>query len=273
MIIDGHAHDCGKFITPDSVIKMLDSIGIDKVILVPGDLNSKIEFSLPNIAALFPNCNVVKITNYLTKFVIKLIGKVKDIPAGNVYVFYLKKEVPERVIQFVWITTKIKNPTEYLDNKLAEWKFYGVKLHQRWETFSIDSDFFREVALWIENRDLPLFIHLYSDAEVFKLIEYKRNHPGLKLIIAHLFGLELFLKENYRDENLYFDSSPPQLISKKRLMNAINFAGADKIIFGSDCPYGKNNAKINVDRIKNLAISNIEKDMILGENMRKLLKL
>jgi len=175
MIIDGHSHACGKFLTSDSIIKNIDKAGVDKVILVPGELNSNNEYSLPNLAKLFPRHNVVKITNYLTKFVIKLSGKIKDIPVGNEYVYDLKQKSHDRVIQFIWITTQIINPIEYLDNKFAEWEFNGVKLHQCWETFSIDSFFFKEVALWSENNNLPLFIHLYSDKEVKKIIEYKKN--------------------------------------------------------------------------------------------------
>ncbi|MFC2123427.1 hypothetical protein ACFLU5_01345, partial [Bacteroidota bacterium] len=81
MIIDGHSHACGKFLTAESIVKALDNNGVDKVVLVPGELNSKSEYSLPDIAAIFPKYNVVKVTNYLTKFVMKLTGKVKDIPA------------------------------------------------------------------------------------------------------------------------------------------------------------------------------------------------
>jgi hypothetical protein len=274
MIIDGHSHACGRFLTPESIINNLDSNGVDKVILVPGELNSKSEYSLPDIASLFPKCNVVKVTNYLTKFVMKLTGKIKEIPFGNENVFELTKKTNGRVIQFIWITTQINSPSEYLNEKRKNWNFKGVKLHQCWENFSVNSDFFREVALWTENNGLPLFIHLYSDTEVDKIIEYKKKHLKLNLIIAHLFGLELFIKQNFKDENLYFDASTLHLISNIRLMNAINFVGADKIIYGTDTPYGcKDNIKKNLNRITNLEISSFAKELILGENMRRLLKI
>ena len=176
MIIDGHSHACGRFLTSDGIINTLNTNGVDKVILLPGELNSKSEYSLPDIASIFPRGNVVKATNYLTKFVIKLTGKVKDIPIGNEYVYELTKNTDGKVIQFIWITTQINSPSNYLDNKRKAWNFKGVKLHQCWENFSVDSDFFREVAFWAENNDLPLFIHLYSDSEVAKIIEYKKKH-------------------------------------------------------------------------------------------------
>jgi predicted TIM-barrel fold metal-dependent hydrolase len=274
MIIDGHSHACGRFLTPESIINNLDINGVDKVILVPGELNSKSEYSLPDIASIFPRTNVVKATNYLTKFVMKLTGKVKEIPLGNEHVYELTQKTNGRVIQFIWITTQINSPSSYLDNKRKDWNFKGVKLHQCWENFSVDSDFFREIALWTENNGLPLFIHLYSDSEVDKIIEYKKKHLNLNLIIAHLFGLELFIKHNFKDENLYFDTSTLQLISNTRLMDAINFVGADRVIFGTDTPYGcKDNIKKNLNRVTNLDISGDDKELILGENMKRLLKI
>ena len=274
MIIDGHSHACGKFLTAKSIVKALDDNGVDKVVLVPGELNSKSEYSLPDIASIFPNRNVVKATNYMTKFVMKLTEKVKDIPAGNEHVYNLKTDANNRIIQFVWITTGIKNKTDYLDSKLADWNFRGVKLHQCWEHFSIDSEFFNEVAVWTENHDLPLFIHLYSDSEVTKLINYKRKHPNLKLLVAHLFGLELFIKDNFKDDNLYFDTSTIQLISNYRLIKALDFVGVERILFGTDTPYGaKYNIQKNINRINNLDISSDDKNLILGLNMKRLLKL
>ncbi len=273
MIIDGHAHASGDFLTSKNIIRLLDETGVDKVILVPGELNSTKTYSLPNLARIFPSSNVVKITNSLTKFVIKLTGAVKQIPPGNAFVYDLVKYTHGRVIQFIWVTEHILNPKEYLSEKLTEWNFKGIKLHQCWDNYSIESDFFNNVAEWAEENDLPLFIHLFSDTDVESLIKYKRIHPDLKLIVAHLFGLELFIKAGYKDDNLYFDTSTVQLVSTKRLIDAIDYFGADKVTFGTDTPYGKDNLQKNIDRIRSLDISESEKAMILGGNLKRLLKL
>ena len=95
----------------------------------------------------------------------------------------------------------------------------------------------------------------------------------MKLIIAHLFGLEIFIEQDFKSENLYFYISTIQLTSTKRLMNAIRFAGATNVTLGTDTPYGKDNLKKNIDRVRSLDISSKEKELILGENMRKLLKI
>jgi len=274
MIIDGHSHACGNFLTAESIIDTLDSCGVDKVVLVPGELNSKAEYTLPDLAKAFPRRNVVKVTNFITKVMMKIANKAKEIPLGNEHVFDLVANCNNRVIQFVWVTPEMENVTEYLDKKFGAWAFKGVKLHQCWGYFSINSDFFREVATWAEKNDLPLFIHLDKDKDVINLIEYKQKHPNLKLIIAHLFGIEVFVSKNFKDDNLYFDTSTLQLVSDYRLKKAIDFVGAGKILLGTDTPYGaKNNIVKNIERIKRLEISEEEKNMILGLNIKGLLGL
>jgi len=273
MIIDGHAHACGDFLTAESIVRHLDKHGVDKVVLVPGELDSAKTYPLPPLARLCPSRNVVKLTNALTRFVIRITGSVRDISVGNERVYDIAKQTQGRVIQFLWITQQVDNPRQHLSEKLLEWGFKGIKLHQCWESYSIKSDFFRNVAGWAEENDIPLFIHMSTDKDVKNIIRYKRDHRRLRLLVAHLFGLELFIKAGYKDDNLYFDTSTVQVVSIKRFIDAINFVGAARITFGTDTPYGKDNLPKNIERIGGLDIPDNEKEMILGVNMKQLLSI
>ncbi len=271
MIIDGHAHACGDYLTPETITKKLDESHADKVVLVPGELNSQKTYALPDLARIFPKKNVTKVFNILTKMVIRLTGAVKHIQEGNDHVFELARKIPERVIQFFWVTKEISDIHETLERKYGQQKFKGLKLHQCWERFSIESDYFANIADWAKEKGLPVFIHLGSDKEVIKLIEYHMNHPNLVLMIGHLFGLELFAEEKPRLDNIYFDISTYQVTSDERVMKAIKRFGAEKVILGSDTPYGKDNLRKNIERIDRLPISQGEKDSILGLNIKNLL--
>jgi uncharacterized protein len=271
LIIDGHAHACGDYLTAESTLRHLDQNKVDKVVLVPGELNSDRTYELSNIASYFPNVNVVKFLNLISWLMIRLTKAVDQIPAGNQYVFGFARQCPERVIQFLWVTTAIEKPVEYLEQKYSEWGFSGVKLHQCWESFTIASPYFECVAGWAEAKGLPLFIHIWSDRQVSKLIDYKRKHPRLKLIVAHLFGLESFIKADYKDDNLFFDISSYQLTSNKRVLKAIDFVGAERILLGTDIPYGKDNLRMSIARVCALPIEENQKRKILGENMKNLL--
>jgi predicted TIM-barrel fold metal-dependent hydrolase len=57
-------------------------------------------------------------------------------------------------------------------------------------------------------------------------------------------------------------------------LTKIDFVGIEKILFGTDTPYGaKDNIHKNLDRIKSFDISNEDKQLILGLNMKSLLRL
>ncbi len=273
MIIDGHGHACGDYLTPEKINQTLLENGTDKVVLVPGELDSNKTYSFPNVAKYFPNMNVTKFFNQLTRFVFKITNAKKDLKNGNAFVYSLVKSLPDKVIQFYLLTDENDDISNILTSKHKEQGFKGLKIHHCWFPILIDSDSFVQIADWAIENKIPIFIHLLSDKEVYKLIKYKKTHPKLKLIVAHLFGLELFIKSGFKDDNIYYDISTFQVTSDKRVLKAIDFFGSDKIIMGSDTPYGKNNLRNNIDRIKNLNISTEEKDLILGENIRKLLEI
>jgi len=273
MIIDGHAHACGNYLTPETITQTLRNNSADKVVLVPGEPGSSKTYPFPDIAKYFPDRNVTKHFNRITRLVFKYTNASEGIKKGNAYVSSLVKSIPDKTIQFYLLTDDCSNITSVLTAKHKEQGFRGLKIHQCWFPVLIDSDLFAQTADWATEHDLPVFIHLLSDIEVYKLIEYKKSHPELKLIVAHLFGLELFIKSGFKDRNLYFDISTFQVTSDKRVLKAIDFFGPHKIINGSDTPYGKGNLRNNIGRVKKLDITPDAKDMILGENIRRLLKI
>jgi predicted TIM-barrel fold metal-dependent hydrolase len=71
---------------------------------------------------------------------------------------------------------------------------------------------------------------------------------------------------------VYIEISPPWLHSRKRLLWAIDWFGADRLIFGSDTPYGCRNIARNLRKINKLPISKLLKKQILGQNMAAILK-
>jgi hypothetical protein len=271
MIIDGHAHASGDFLTPEGIIQTLDAAKTDKVVLVPGEMNRSKAMTFPNVAKVFPKRNVTKYFNHLIKMVMRITKANKQFGKVNEYVYRLTRKLPDRVIQFYLTTDSSQNITQELEDKYSDWGFKGLKIHQCWYTLSIDSTTFRDTANWVEKHGLPIFIHLESDKEVKKLIEYKRLHPQLKIIIGHLFGLELFIGSKIKFENLYFDISTYQVTSDYRVLKAIEYYGADKIILGSDTPFGKDNLKKNIERINYLPLNQDEKGKILGLNLKGLL--
>jgi predicted TIM-barrel fold metal-dependent hydrolase len=271
MIIDGHAHACGEYLSTESIKKKINLANVDKVVLVPGQLNSAKTYKLKDYTKKNPHKDVIKRTNKIIRMGITLLRVHKAIPEGNNHVYSLAKSLPENIIQFFWVT---KAQVNEIDAKFNEMNFKGIKLHQCWEYFKIDSEYFKTIANWATRHEMPLFIHLYSYKDVADLIEYIRHNKDIKLINGHLFGLELFMQEDIKNlKNIYFDVSNNCFISNERFEKALNHFGSGKLLMGSDCPYGENSLEKVKSRIKSLDISENQKDKILGNNMKNLLSI
>ena len=114
--------------------------------------------------------------------------------------------------------------------------------------------------------------------------------PKLKLVASHLGGVYPYLRGRIETGyNAYPEckvniSKPPDHYLKKVwvdsiiydndvLMSTLAYLGPEKIVLGSDDPHQIGDIDKAVGRIKALRIPDKEKQMILGENTRKLLKL
>jgi predicted TIM-barrel fold metal-dependent hydrolase len=273
VIIDAHAHACGDFLYGKNIIDILDRNDVSKVVIVPGELGSSKNYSFPDLAARFPSKDVVTFTNFMTKVIIGISRRSRQIDVGNEYVYTLAKEFPKKIIQFYWIRLSLPNALENLERDFESYRFKGIKMHQCWESFSVGSDIFHRVSEWATSKQLPIFVHLFSKKEATRLAQYIKTHRNTVFIVGHLFGLERYIEAEVDSDNVFFEISTPALISIQRLKMAIKFFGAERVVLGSDIPYGQNNLKTNIDRVKNLDISDEEKYSILGGNMKKLLKI
>jgi aminocarboxymuconate-semialdehyde decarboxylase len=114
--------------------------------------------------------------------------------------------------------------------------------------------------------------------------------PKLKLVASHLGGVYPYLRGRIEigykayPECKVNISKPPDHYLKKVwvdsiiynndvLMSTLAYLGPEKIVLGSDDPHQIGDIDKAVGRIKSLDIPEDEKQMILGENSRKLLKL
>lgn len=274
MIIDGHAHACGDFLYAEKIIEELDRNGIDKIILSPGELNSTKSYSLPDIGRLFPNSRgILHALNYFIGLVSRISGAGKTLEEGNRYVYSLCKKYPSRILQAYWVNSFEEDFVSKIEVDYCEYKFRMVKTHQCWGSFNIVDKCFEVLCKWALLKQLPIFIHLRNGKEGKSLLQFIKSHQDNIFIIGHLIGFEPFIGYPEYCRNVYFDISCPALISHNKIKFAIEAFGAERILFGSDVPYGRHNQVININRIAGMDLSDKEKEMILGGNLQRIVDL
>ncbi len=271
MIIDGHAHALGEFSNIDSIRTILDKLKVDKIVLCPGSSKD------PTVTPIKPkmkgnfitkNAKIVFVSNIFLRRYGKNFGY-RD--TGNQFVHSLVEKLPERIIQFYWVNFFKENYFKGLQENFLKWKFKGLKLHQCVLPFSNDSEDMNKLSQFAAENGLPIFIHIYNPKEAEKLIDLGRKYPKTNYIIAHMMGLENVISKGKDLKNFYFDISTYYIVSTKRIKKAIRFFGADHVLLGSDSPLGFDNLKNNIKKIKKMDIPKEQKELILGNNVAKLL--
>jgi predicted TIM-barrel fold metal-dependent hydrolase len=270
-MIDGHAHASGDLLTTEGILRVLDAQGVDRVVLVPGQHQSAKNLRLPNLAKRFPTREVLNLTNAMTRLAVRATGSAKHVEEDNEVVYGLTQECPGRLLQFYWVMLRHGFDVSTVSNRHRDWGFKGLKVHQCWDDFDVADAAFGALADYAAVSELPVFIHLNDAAQVTALIELAAERPDTTFIVGHLYGIERFLAADRPLPNVYFDFSCPDLVSDLRLRRALERFGAGRLILGSDAPFGQDNLARGIARIRSLDISEIDRELILGGNLERLL--
>ncbi|MFW9852490.1 MAG: amidohydrolase family protein [Candidatus Thorarchaeota archaeon] len=272
MIIDGHAHASGDFRDPEKLISILDSLGVDKIVLCPGPLEIDGIFNIPKISYT-PISKIGRLIFLGNKYFLKHDVDDDFYDRGNEVVSSMTKKFPDRILHFYWVDPLDKNVIDKLENAMKSGKIHGIKLHQCLSDFSNDSEEMNKLAEFAGKYKLPIFIHIFSVLEVKKLLKLARRYPKTNFIFGHSIGLEIAKRKGKDLDNLYFDISTYYIIAKRRIRFAIKHFGANHVLLGSDSPFGEKNLENNIKKIQGMKLSKEVKDLILGKNMMKLLNL
>jgi len=119
-----------------------------------------------------------------------------------------------------------------------------------------------------ERIDLPIVLE-----EEFAFTEvFIKKTKSLKIIIPHLGGLGGnpmdFLGTFKGRDNIYFDTA---LAGSDTVMKFIDKIGHERIIFGSDIPFGT--MKWELEKVLSLPIGEEKKEQIFSKNLRRLIGL
>ncbi len=182
--------------------------------------------------------------------------------------------------------------------KIKESGLKGIKLHPVYQGMDIDDP--HCIRLLKKARDLDLLVVTHAGEDIGypgvshcspKMCRNVLDQiPDLKFVLAHMGGWNqwdevhkyLLDTDAYLDtafsvypvhayEDAYWKENHFHLMQKEEFLEMIKVFGADRILFGTDCPWA--NQKEYMDLMKDLPLSEEERNKIFGENANRLLKL
>ncbi len=167
----------------------------------------------------------------------------------------------------------------------------GIKLHPDYQSVNANDPRYVKIVSAALNAGLIVLFHAgvdiglpepnYSTPEMFvnliNALDFPLETPTSgkgALVLAHTGGFHFWdqVEDLLVGKSVYFDisfSSP--YISDEQLVRIIQSHGADRILFGTDCPWG-NQGKY-LEHFKSLSLTEEEKEMILWKNAARLLQL
>ncbi|NHJ84065.1 MAG: hypothetical protein FK734_01300 [Asgard group archaeon] len=272
VIIDGHGHAYGEYSNVDSIKQLTNDYNVDKIVLCAGRGQSDEEPKRPRLKESFISTRP-KLHLFSNRFLRMISKKVGDRDLGNHFVYSLKQQLPQKIIQFYWVNFNDNNYYEKLILNYKEMKFEGIKLHQCVVPFSNKSEEMSRVSQFAASNNLPVFIHLYVSKDANEFVELARENPKTNYIVAHLMGLENVIKKGSDLTNIYFDTSTYYITSTKRILKAVKYFGADHVFMGSDTPMGYDNLKNIILKINKLPLPQDQINLIKGDGLAKLLSI
>ncbi len=153
-----------------------------------------------------------------------------------------------------------------LQTAVEEYGFVGVKVHRH------DARITREVCQTARDFGLPVLYDVMGDISIVELLA--SEYPDVNFIIPHLGSFAddwkaqlAFLDPLARYPNVYTDTSGVRRYDL--LEEAVQRAGAAKVLFGSDGPWL--HPGVELAKVRLLGLPAEEERLVLGDNLLRLI--
>lgn len=237
MIIDSHTH-LGNFplfnveLKADSLIQMMDDWKITKSVV----------FSLPNRTTL-----------------------------------EAVQKYPDELVGLVWANPhRGEKALQEIESAVKEWGFKGIKMHPLLDAYLPDQDIVHPIMELAKKLKVPVLFHCGHPP--WSLPWHFGNladvYPDVTMILGHMGdGHIVYINGSIdvaaRHDNIVLETSGMPMHTKIR--EAAGRLGVDRVIYGSDSPFG--HPAFEIPKVKISGLSDEELDLILAENAAKIFRL
>jgi predicted TIM-barrel fold metal-dependent hydrolase len=192
-----------------------------------------------------------------------------DYDAANTELAQIVMRHPRRLIGFAFVhpVRNRGNILKMVSHAVKQWGFRGIKVH------GADALPTRELCEAARRCGVPILADVTGRTYVIDM--FAPEYPDVDFIIPHLgsFADDWRAQQQVVDKiarypNVYADTSGVRRFDY--LVEAVNRAGPEKLIFGSDGPWL--HPGLELQKIRLLGLPKAKEDMVLGGNILRLLR-
>lgn len=212
----------------------------------------------------------------------------------NTKAVYVQQEY-DNVLSFASMHPDYENYKDEL-YRIKELGLKGIKFHPDYQDTFFDDDKYLKILDEAFKQDLIVVVHAGLDIglpypvhtgieQILNVLDIFKDRAQ-KLVLAHTGAWDMWdeVLEKIAGRNVYMDISfslgstrtkdtneELKLLDDERLIKIIRKHGADKMLFGTDSPWGDH--KMMLEKFMTLPLTKEEQDLILYKNAKELLKI
>ncbi len=258
-VIDCHYHYYPEEFNVSEKIEKMDCIGLSKIALIapvapdfpaePKSFIMRFMRFLMDKPLLYPIFRKLMCTfedngiNILGDYV-----PISFIPQ-NKPVFDAAEQNSDRLLAYITLNPDRQSEEEMqleINRYSSSPSFCGFKAHPFYHQYPISK--LDKLCKLIAPYEKPLLIHMCFDSKE-EMISLAKKYPNQKFILAHCaFPHYTQIWKKIRPmKNVYLDISSGSYVDSKMARKAISYFGPDRILYGTDGPYGHKSASGKFD--------------------------
>ena len=194
---------------------------------------------------------------------------------------FAKEAARKNIISFGGLHPDCENVIEELE-KLKDMEMVGIKFHPPFQKVNLEDPKYEEMWRKINELGFPVLIHMGTarivrpyDLYPSGIRKILKSAPDIPIIMAHMGSFCMMKNPNENLENLpenvFIDTAmSAELEEAGEFEEIIRRFGTNRVLYGSDFPYGTQKAAIA--RIRDSSFTDSEKEDMLWRNAAKILK-
>jgi len=186
------------------------------------------------------------------------------------------EKYPDRLIGCVWPNPHDEAAPEKVRTALTEWGFKGIKLHPLFQAFLPNDEAVHPIMEEARKAKVPVLIHTgHSPFSLpWSVGELAENFSDVKIVMLHMgdghgLYIQAAINTAKRFDNIYLETSAMPMATK--IKEAIDVVGRDRVMYGSDIPFG--NPPVDIAKATALELSEEDFELYFYRNAKNLLNI
>jgi len=187
------------------------------------------------------------------------------------------QKYPDKLVGLVWANPhRGEKALQEIDSAIKEWGFKGIKMHPLLDAYLPDQDIVHPIMDLAKKHKVPVLFHCghppwslpwhFSNlADVYPDVTMILGHMGH----GHIVYINGAIDVAARHDNIVLETSGMPMHTKIR--EASDKLGVDRVIYGSDSPFG--HPAFEIPKVKISGLSNQQLSLILGDNAAQIFRL